>query len=218
MEERGPRTFPVDAVVFDCDGVLVDSLESVDRSWRRWAVDLGLDPAEVMTHIHGRPSRDSVSRLVEEGGRKAALLRIDAYEVADAVTVRAVPGAAALLASLPAGRWAIVTSASRELFRARIAAAGLPVPEVAITADDVVSGKPHPEGYVAAMRRLGVDPHRVAIVEDSDGGIAAAIAARPGVVIRVGTGPPRPDEAAVVPDLRSVAWDGRSLVAGAVDH
>ena len=202
----------VDVVVFDCDGVLVDSLGSVDRSWRRWSLDLALDPEAVLAVIHGQPTRDSVSSLLPAEDVDAAIVLIDRYELGDVDDVTAMPGAAALLAAIPPGRWAVVTSASRELFTARFAAAGLSQPAIVITADDVTRGKPHPEGYSDAMRRLGVAPAQAAIFEDSGGGIAAAIASGAGTVIRVGTGEPGPGQAAVVADLRSVSWrDGLVL-------
>lgn len=207
-----PRPIPVDGVVFDCDGVLVDSLASVDRAWRRWSIDYGLDPESVLAVIHGQPTRDSVPTLVPAAEVEAALRRIDDYELEDAAGVTALPGAAALLASLPPGRWAIVTSASRALFTARLRAAGLSEPAVVVTVDDVERGKPHPEGYVQAMRRLGVAPQRTGVFEDSAGGIAAAIASGAGTVIRVGSGEPGPGQAAVIADLRSVRWqDGLML-------
>jgi sugar-phosphatase len=205
----------VGAIVFDCDGVLVDSLVGVDRSWTRWALDLGLDPDVVLAHVHGKPSRESVERFVAAPHRAEAVERIDRYELDDAAEVTALPGAAALLATLPAGRWGIVTSAGRALFEARLANAGLPAPGVSVTADDVARGKPHPEGYLAALARLGVDPVRAAIFEDSEGGLEAAIASGAGAVIRVGSLETGPGLAAAIPDLRSVAWNGHLLVSPA---
>ena len=202
--------------MFDCDGVLVDSLGSVDRAWSRWAIDYGLDPEAVLAVIHGQPTRDTVPTLVPAAVVEAALRRIDDYEIEDAGSVTALPGTAALLAAIPPGRWAVVTSASRALFTARFRAAGLTEPAIVVTSDDVTRGKPHPEGYAQSIQRLGVVPERVAIFEDSSGGIAAAIAAGAGTVIRVGTGEPGPGQAAVVADLRSVGWrDGMVLHADA---
>ena len=207
-----PRFDAVEAVVFDNDGVRVDSLASVDRAWRRWSIEHGLDPEAVMPMVHGRPSRDTVAALVAPDLVERAVRRIDELEIDDAADVTALPGAAALLVSLPAGRWAIVTSATEDLFAARLAAAGLPRPPVVVTADQVTRGKPDPEGYLAAVRRLGVPPGRAAVFEDSGTGIAAAVAAGVGTVVRVGTGEPGEGEAAVVADLRSVAWRGGLVV------
>ena len=111
-----------------------------------------------------------------------------------------------------------MTSASRALFAARFAAAGLREPAIVVTADDVVRGKPHPEGYAEAIRRLGVAPERAAVFEDSRDGIAAAIASGAGAVIRVGTGEPAPGVVAVVEDLRGVGWqDGLVLRSGGAE-
>lgn len=211
---RMTRFEAVEVVVFDNDGVLVDSMASVDRSWRRWAIELGMDPEAVLPLVHGRPSRETVASLVAPRLVEDAVRRIDAIEIDDAA-VAALPGVAALLDSLPAGRWAIVTSASAALFTARFGATGLPRPAVVITADDVTRGKPDPEPYRTAMRRLGAVPARAAVLEDSGTGIAAAIAAGAGTIIRVGTGQPGPGEVAVVPDLRSVAWRGGLVVEDA---
>ena len=204
----------VDAIVFDCDGVLVDSAASVDRSWGRWAERFGLDGAAVLDASNGRTSPDTVAawlpaHLVSEG-----CASIEQIEIADAGSVRMIPGAAELLSSLPADRWAIVTSASRPLFEARMRAAGLPCPQVVITADDVVHGKPSGEGYASALRQLGVGGQRAAVFEDTPLGMAAARAARVACIVRVGSGDPVAGEAAVVPDLRQVTWDGRLRLVG----
>ena len=212
------RRFPsVEAIVFDCDGVLVDSLASVDRAWRRWAVEYGVDVERLMTAFHGRTSHESVAELVSPSLMEEASARIDAYEHADAASVTALPGAAELLASMPAGRWAIATSGNRALATARLVAAGLPVPPVLVTADDVRRGKPNPEVYARALGGLGVTGPRAAVFEDSGTGIRAALAAGVVTVIRVGTGQPGPGEpgpgeAAVIRDLRAARWhDGLEL-------
>lgn len=198
----------VAAVAFDCDGVLVDSGASAKRCWRAWAARYGVDGDAVLALGLGCPSRETVAAWLPAELVDEAVEAIDRLEIADAGTVRAIPGAGALLAELPAGRWGIVTSASRELAAARLTAAGLPVPAVLVSADDVVQGKPHPEGYRTAVRRLGVGEDAVAVLEDSGFGIAAARSARVGTIIRVGTGPRGAGEDAVVPDLRPVYWAG----------
>lgn len=206
----------VDVVVFDCDGVLVDSLASVDRAWRRWALEYALEPDSVVHAAHGRPALDSVRAWLPADAVEEGSLRIDAYELGDAASVEALPGAIDLLRRLPPRRWAIVTSGTRALFRARLAASGLPEPAITITADDVRRGKPDPEGYVAAVTRLRVAGHRAVVVEDTVSGIIAARAAGVGTIVRVGTGAPGDGEAAVVRDLRGLAWDDGLMVAGGI--
>jgi len=202
------RFLGVDAVVFDCDGVLVDSAASFDRSWRRWGKRYGVDVAVLLRTWSGQTSLDTVAAWLPADLVAEGCASIEEIEIADAGGVTRMPGALELLASLPADRWAIVTSASRPLFDARIRAAGLPCPRVVVTADDVVQGKPSGEGYASALRQLGVDARQAAVFEDSALGIAAAHAAGAACIVRVGTGEPRPPEAAVVPDLRWVAWEG----------
>jgi sugar-phosphatase len=204
----------VEAVIFDCDGVLVDSAASVDRSWGRWADRFGLDGTTVLDDSNGRTSPDTVAAWLPADLVSEGCAYIEALEIADAGSVRMIPGALELLTSLPADRWAIVTSASRPLFEARMGAAGLPSPRVVVTADDVVHGKPHGEGYASALRQLRVDGRRAAVFEDTAPGRAAARAARVACIVRVGTGRPTAGEAAVVTDLRQVAWDGRLRLVG----
>lgn len=207
----------VAVVVFDSDGVLVDSRSSVDRAWRRWAIGRGLDPEDVLESAHSRPSRETVTSFVPRAAFGEALAEIDRLELHDAGTVREVLGATTLLAALPPDRWAVVTSATRSLARARLRAAGIPPPPILVTADDVSRGKPDPEGYVAALRRLGVVPAEAAVIEDSSGGIAAARAAGVATIVRVGSGGAGHGAVAVVPDLRSVTWRGGLWIATRTD-
>jgi mannitol-1-/sugar-/sorbitol-6-phosphatase len=203
---------PVDAVVFDSDGVLVDSAASVDHAWTRWAEAHGLDVAAVLRYAHSHRSRETVARFVDGSRRADALAGIDRMELEDAQGVTAMPGAMALTGSVPRHRWAVVTSGTRALASARLAAAGFPVPPFLVTADDVQRGKPDPEGYAAAIRNLGVDAARVAVLEDSAGGIAAALAAGVRSVIGVGPGALSTDALAVVRDPGAVRWsDGLTI-------
>lgn len=200
------------AVLFDCDGVLVDSDTAVVRSWTQWARDMDLDPEEVLPTVYGRRSVDTVAQFISPSKRRAAVALIDALEIEDAATTTEIPGAAALLAAIPPGRWATVTSASRDLAHARLSAAGLTAPDVLVTAGDVREGKPHPEGYLAAAQRLGVPAEQCVVVEDAPAGIRAARAAEVGHVLGVGSrdfGEHQPD--VVVPDLRSVHWTSSGL-------
>ena len=201
---------PCRALLFDCDGVLVDSHGTVIRSWTRWALRFGLDPAEVVPMVHGRRSVDTVALLIPPEHRAKAVQVIDSYELEDAAAVRSVAGAPALVSSVPQENWAVVTSGTTALARARLAAAGIPLPRVLVTADDVTRGKPDPEGYLAAARRLGVSPGDALVLEDSGSGIEAG--RRAGVAGVVGVGDVEETTAdVVVSDLRSLEWVGSGL-------
>lgn len=166
-----------DAVLFDMDGTLVDSTPSVVRSWLRLAEENGIAPADLQAAAgHGRPARDIVADLFEPSGREQALARITELETTDVDGVVALPGAEQALAACgPLG--AIVTSCSAGLAVARQRAAGIRVPEVVVTADDVTRGKPDPEPFLLAARILGVDPARCLVVEDAPAGLRAGRAA-----------------------------------------
>ena len=204
-----------DGVLFDCDGVLVDSDASVDLSWQRWAETLGLDPDALGGIVHGRRSEDTIADLLPADRQAAAIELIERIEVEDAARVTAIDGAADLIAALPAGRWAVVTSGTRALATARLAAAGLPMPDVLVTADDVANGKPDPEGYRTAARRLGYDPACTVVLEDAPSGVLAARAAGAGGVIGVGSRDGLPDVDIRVPDLTALRWTGYGLAANA---
>lgn len=202
---------PAMAVVFDNDGVLVDSGASVERAWSVWASTRGLDPAEIVAIAHGRPSRDTVAMYVAEVDRVAALAEVDDLELDDASSVTAVPGATDLVGQVPSDRWAMVTSGNRVLASARLGAAGLPVPRIMVTADDVRHGKPHPEGYALAIRRLGVLPRMAIVLEDSASGIAAARAAGVETIVGVGASTLEAGATVAVADLRAIRWDRDGL-------
>lgn len=197
------------AILFDCDGVLVDSDASVYSAWRRWAVEQSLDPDEVSLVVHGRRSSDTIAALLPPERRAEAAALIDRFELEDAASVTAVAGAADLVAAVP--QWAVVTSGTLELATARLSAARLPIPSVFITAGDVRRGKPDPEGYLAAARGLGVAPAQTVVLEDAAAGIAAARAA--GVHAVVGVGRPGLDADAHVIDLTELRWTGDGLLA-----
>lgn len=136
---RATTVLPCTAILFDCDGVLVNSDTVVLRSWTRWAheLNLNLNPEDVLATIHGRRAACQPRALRCPQQREAALKLINAFEMEDAAAVTAIPGAAELLASIPLGRWAVVTSGSRELVHARLAAADLAIPDALVTAGDV---------------------------------------------------------------------------------
>lgn len=194
------------AVLLDMDGTLVDSSAVVERVWTDWAAEHALDPAEVMQVIHGRQGHASMAillpgRPVEENlaDSRAMLER----ETAETEGVVAITGAGELLRSLAGVPHALVTSASLPLATARMAAAGLTMPAVAVTAERVSASKPDPEGFLAAADALGAPYRDCVVFEDSEAGIAAA--RRAGMrVIGVGplAGPHRPDH--LVHDLSGV--------------
>ena len=167
----------VSAVLFDCDGVLVDSAASVERAWRRWATERGLDEDAVVAIAHGRRTEDTLRDLGFSDDLAAEVENIESAEVADAASVSAYPEAAALVAALPPEAWAVVTSGTHALVTSRLAAAGLPLPSVLVTAEDVAAGKPDPEGYLEAARRLGRLPADCLVIEDAPAGVEAALAA-----------------------------------------
>ncbi|WP_061962270.1 HAD-IA family hydrolase [Demequina flava] len=178
----------VDAVLFDMDGTLVDSNALVDVIWNEFSAAHGLDPTEVLAFAHGRPSRATVaSYLDDEGDITRWMAHIHHLEGSMFDAVREIPGAASLVSQIPRDRWAVVTSALREPARARIAAVGITPPKILIGADDVQHGKPNPEGFAGAARRLGMDPGRCVVFEDTDAGVRAGLAAGCQVVV-VGQG------------------------------
>jgi sugar-phosphatase len=177
-----------DAVLFDLDGVLVDSTASVTRSWGRWAVEYDVS-AQALQENHGQPAQALVERLLGPERVAAGLARIESIEVDDAAAVEAVPGARDLFASLPEHRRAVVTSGTPPIATARLRTAGFPLPRTLVTADDVPRGKPDPAPYLLAAQRLGLPPERCLAVEDAPAGIASATAAGCQVLAVTGTAP-----------------------------
>jgi len=195
--------FTVDAVLFDIDGTLVDSTAAVVRTWRVWAAAHGLDAQRILQVCHGRRSEDTIAEFLPPDQRAAAVIELERLELDDLADVIALPGTKALLPRLPAGRWAAVTSGSRRLMNARLAAAGLPVPTVLVAAEDVAEGKPDPEGYRKAAAALGFDIRRCLVIEDAPAGLQAGRAAGASV-LAVATSHPAEDLAPadeVVPTL-----------------
>jgi mannitol-1-/sugar-/sorbitol-6-phosphatase len=170
------------AILFDMDGVLIDSTPAVGRVWRKWAVQHGFDPEEVVNRAHGRPSIATVKDYLPDSDHEAENLKIERQEIEDVEGIAPLPGALQLLSSLPLDRWAIVTSCTRTLAEVRIRAGKLPVPKLFLTATDVVNGKPHPEPYLSAALRLGFAPETCIVVEDVPAGIRAGKAANMRVV------------------------------------
>jgi sugar-phosphatase len=163
-----------DAFLVDLDGVLVDSQVAATRTWTWWASRHRLDPGPFI-RAHGRPSREAIAELAPELDADAEAARVEGREATDTAGVVALPGAAAMLEA--ARPIAIVTSGGRRLAEARLRAAGLPRPAVLVSVDSVSRGKPDPEPYLIAARRLGVAPGRCTVFEDAPAGVAAGKAA-----------------------------------------
>jgi mannitol-1-/sugar-/sorbitol-6-phosphatase len=165
------------AILFDLDGVLIDSTESVVRHWREWAERHNLDLAEIMRLAHGRRTIETMRRIAPHLPVEQEALCFAAGEAADTQGVIAIDGALPLLEALPPGTWAIVTSGTKDVAVARLRSQRLPVPRIMVTAEDVANGKPDPEPYLVAANRLGIPAEQCVVVEDSPAGIAAARAA-----------------------------------------
>jgi len=164
-------------VLFDLDGVLIDSTPAVTRVWRKWALEHGFNPEEVLARVHGRPSLSTVREYLPNADHAAENREIERREMQDADGIITLPGARELLRQLPANRWTIATSCTRSLAEVRLRAAGLPIPEHIVTATDVTQGKPHPEPFLKAAAKLGFPPSECIVVEDVPAGIRAGKAA-----------------------------------------
>jgi len=165
-------------VLFDLDGVLVDSTPAVARVWTKWALAKGFeDPDEIVRRAHGRPSIDTVRDLLPGADFELENEVILRGEIEDTEGVIALPGVRELLNSLPADQWAIVTSCARPLAEIRLKTAGLPIPHRLQTSDDVRRGKPDPEPYLKGAALLGVPAGRCVVFEDAPAGIRAGKAA-----------------------------------------
>ncbi|MFG2355320.1 HAD family hydrolase [Streptomyces sp. NPDC048521] len=172
-------TIHAHALLFDNDGTLVSSLDSVERCWTRWAGEFGITAEEfARVELHGRPAAEIVADLLPAHLVPEAVARVEQLEVEDVAKggVRLLPGTRDFLDSLPADRWAVVTSATRRLAEARLDAVGIR-PKSLVCADDITRGKPDPEPYLLAARQLGVDPARCVVFEDAPAGLRAGRAA-----------------------------------------
>lgn len=165
----------VQGILFDLDGVLIDSTAGVTRVWSDWAVRHGYDPAQTAHTAHGRPAIETVRLLAPALDAEAELRDLERREIAESYDVTVFSGAASLLTSLPPRRWAIVTSGTRDLASHRLTVAGLPVPELMITATEIAHGKPHPEPYQRGAALLGLPPAACTAVEDAPSGIRSAL-------------------------------------------
>jgi mannitol-1-/sugar-/sorbitol-6-phosphatase len=166
--------FSCSAILFDLDGVLVDSTRAVDREWREWAARKGVDGDAIMAIAHGVRTIEVIRRVAPHLDVEAEAAAIENHEAGDQRGVTIMPGASELVNSIPDGRWGVVTSGSRLLATNRLRYCGLPVPEVLVTSDDVTQGKPHPEPYLKGAKGLGVSPAECVVLEDAPAGIQSA--------------------------------------------
>ena len=157
-------------VLFDMDGILISSIESVERSWTKWAEMRGVDPEFARKTAHGRRAIETAAMLRPDLDSEAELRLIEDIELADGEGLAVLPGVLDLLCALPSDRWTVVTSATERLARQRLAQAGIPVPDRLVTADDVEQGKPDPAPYLAGAALLGLPPEDCVVFEDAESG------------------------------------------------
>ena len=205
--------FSASGLLFDNDGVLVDSHAAASAAWKLWC-------SEYAPHIDwdkpenaGQRAEDKVREWISSPDVfEEANNRINQLEQDTAYETLALAGAHELLHSLPAGTWTICTSANPNLGRARIVAAGLPVPPQLVTAADVARGKPHPDPYLLGAERLGFAPEDCVVFEDADAGCIAAAEAGVGLIVGVSHHALNTDADIVVRDLTGITFDGETLV------
>jgi sugar-phosphatase len=164
-------------LLFDNDGVIVSSIASVNRCWRKWAAHYGVPNADQVQIAHGTRAVEIMDLLAPGIDKEEGLRLIEDMEIADVDDLEVLPGVRALLESLPKERWAIVSSATWRLLIGRLRAANLPIPERIVSGDRVVNGKPHPEPYIRGAAMVGASPAECIVVEDAPTGVGAGKAA-----------------------------------------
>ncbi len=187
------------ALLFDLDGVLIDSTPAVARVWTHWATEHGLDPATVVHLAHGRPSLTTIRELLPNSDFDRENREVERREIEDLDGVVVLPGARELLDALPPERWTIATSCTRRLAEVRLRAAGLPIPKTMITSTDVKIGKPDPEPYLKAAANLGFAAADCVVIEDAAAGVRAGKSAGARVIALLTT-MPRPELEAAAAD------------------
>jgi sugar-phosphatase len=198
-------SFRCSAILFDLDGVLLDSTRAVAEQYTRWALENGIDPAEVMKAAHGVRTLEVVQRVAPHLDAVAETKKIEDREaVTDGIV--AIPGAVALVNSIPRGRWCVVTSGTRYLATTRMRKFGIPIPDILVTADDVSHGKPDPEPYRRGAELLKANPADCVVFEDAPAGIRSAHAAGMKVISMPSTYPAAELHEAdvIVPGLASI--------------
>jgi sugar-phosphatase len=214
-------SFLCSAILFDLDGVLADSTGSVDRQWRIWAHERGIDAEKIITIAHGVRAVEVIRTVAPHLDAESEVLSLESQELDDRDGVVVMPGAVELIRAIPEDRWAVVTSGSRHLASARLRFLGIPVPRVMITADDVVDGKPHPEPYLKGAELLRVNPSECLVIEDAPAGIRSAHAGGMKVIALTSTFPASAlsEADAVVRELKQIRLgvDGARMLAISIE-
>jgi mannitol-1-/sugar-/sorbitol-6-phosphatase len=174
MLKKSMATFCCSGILFDLDGVLVDSTGSVDQHWRIWARARNIDEEKIITIAHGVRAIEVIRTVAPHLNAEDELRKLEPEETDDHRKLKAMPGAIELVRSLPGNRWGVVTSGSLSIAPDRLRVVGVPVPKVLITADDVVNGKPHPEPYLKGAEQLRIKPEECLVIEDAPAGIRSA--------------------------------------------
>jgi sugar-phosphatase len=176
------KRFQCRAILFDLDGVLVDSAAYIEEQWRRWAAAKGLEPGPFLQFCHGRRALETIRLAAPHLDAEAEVAAFQPDEAGDSCPIEPIEGAARLLEGLPGGTWAVATSGPRRDATDRLRRAGLPSPPVLVCAEDVAQGKPSPDVYLMAAASLAVAPSECVVIEDAPAGIQAARAAGMSVV------------------------------------
>jgi mannitol-1-/sugar-/sorbitol-6-phosphatase len=187
--EKRMTTFHCAAILFDLDGVLVDSTGSVDRQWRIWARERGIDEEKVIAIAHGVRAVEVIRVVAPHLDAEREVAKLEMKEAADRDGVAVMPGAIELIRTIPPGGWGVVTSGTRHLATGRLQLAGIPLPKVMVAADEVTNGKPHPEPYLKGAQLLGANPTDCLVIEDAPAGIRAAHAGGMKVIALTSTYP-----------------------------
>ncbi|HEY4093344.1 MAG TPA: HAD-IA family hydrolase [Luteibacter sp.] len=199
------------ALLFDMDGTLIDSRVVVEKIWKRWCDEVGLDWHVVLPRLHGVRMYDSIKEFAPMAGQDvdAVYERLYREEVEDVEGIVPIPGALALLAALPPERWTIVTSADTVLAKARLGAAGIVPPPRMVTGEVVTLGKPDPEAYLLGAARMGAPASDCLVFEDAKAGIDAGLAAGARVIAIAGEHSFEvPGDVARIADLTALRFDG----------
>jgi len=202
-------------MLFDLDGVLVDSTPAISRVWTKWCLARGFDPEKTVREAHGRPSIDTIRELLPNADHEAENRVIELGEIEDLDGVVLLPGALGLVTSLPPDRWTIVTSCTKQLAEVRIRAAGLPIPPTLVTSSDITNGKPDPEPYLKGAAALGFPPADCLVVEDVPAGIRSGKAAGARVIAVRTTAPDCELTASgadwIIDDCRGITTNGTAV-------